>query len=141
VASDDPGMRPAIGSTRTWLSYDRNAWTEADLAVGDIVTVYSEYGQNGQDSRAFPFRVVAVGGDWIKIEGGSVARFQDAADKQGKPENYQGAELRPYPNMAVVPKFQVPRGYVYLLTDNRLNAAVGGPGLVPVSRVIGKIQI
>ena len=141
VDSEDMSMRPAVGSTRTWLRYDRKAWTEADLEVGDIVAAYAERGENAQDSKAFPFRVVAVGGDWMKIEAGTVVRFRDANDQQGRIENYSGAELKPYVNMKGVPRFEVPRGYVYLMNDNRVNAVAASPYLTPVSRVIGKIRL
>jgi hypothetical protein len=141
VDSEDPGMRPAIGSTRTWIRYDRNAWTEADLEVGDIVVTYAERGENAQDSKGFPFRVAAVGGDWVKIESGTVVRYKDANDQQGRIENYPGAELRPYVNMKGIPRFEVPRGYVFLMNDNRVNAVAASPYLTPVSRVIGKIKL
>ncbi|HOX06423.1 MAG TPA: S26 family signal peptidase [Planctomycetota bacterium] len=138
VASDDPGMRPAIGSTRTWLGYDREAWGESDVAVGDIVLAYAEA---GSDARAFPFRVVAVGGDWMKIDGGMAIRYKDVNDQQNLVENYPGAEIRTSTSIPAVPRFQVPRGYVYLLSDNRANGLVAGPGLVPVYRLIGKAKL
>jgi hypothetical protein len=141
VASDDPGMRPAIGSTRTWLTYDRGAWTEPDLSLGDIVVTYMEHGQNGQDSRAFPFRVVAVGGEWMKVEGGAVVRYRDMADQQGQGESYSGAEVRMYSTMQPIPRLLVPRGYAFFLSDNRANAVTSGPGLIPVSQVLGKVKL
>ena len=35
----------------------------------------------------------------------------------------------------------VPRGYAFLLSDNRANAVSSGPGLVPVSQVLGKVKL
>ncbi len=139
VDAQDPGMRPAIGSTRTWLDCDSNAWAEPEL--GDIVTVYRESGSTSQDSKAFPFRAVAVGGDWMLVDGGSVTRYRDRSDREGQGENYPGATVRPSGSMPPMPRTMVPRGYVYLLSDNRQDEVVGGPGLIPVSQILAKVRL
>ena len=130
VASDDRGMRPAIGNTRTWLDYNRNAWTDADFAVGDVAVIY---GEAGDTARAFPFRVVAAGGDQMMIDGGQVLR-------NGQNESYPGAEIRPDSSYQL-PLFRVPRGYVFLMADNRQGSAAPNPFLVPVSRLMGKAKL
>jgi len=130
VATDDRGMRPAIGNTRSWLDYDANAWTESDLAVGEIAIIYRE----AETPKAFPFRVAAIGGDEMLVNSGQVIR-------NGLIESYTGApEIKPDSSYQL-PQFRVPRGYVFLLADNRQGSAAPNPFLVPVSGLLGKAKL
>lgn len=127
VDTEDRGMRPAIGNTRIYLNYDRNAWTEPDLSRGDIVVIRTKAGDR---EGGFPFRVVAVGGDWVEIIGGNVK-------VNGQPEHYDGVDLKSAFGHTLA-RTKVPRGHVFLLADNREATAAGNPEMVSVWRLMGK---
>jgi hypothetical protein len=130
VDTEDRGMRPAIGNTRIYLNYDRNAWTERDVSRGEIVVIQ---GKAGDREGGFPFRVVAVGGDWLEVVSGNVR-------VNGKDEQYDGVDIKAVAGYTV-PKTRVPRGYVFLMADNRESTAAGNPERKGVWRLMGKAQL
>jgi hypothetical protein len=128
------GMRPAIKSTTPYLSYERDAWTEADLKRGDIAIALRLVGENKEK---FPFRVVAVEGEWVENDPHGYIVVN------GQVEKYKGLEadsIKPIGNY-VLPRTRMPRGYILLFTDNRINARVKSPELVPIWTVMGKAQL
>ena len=126
--SEDAAMRPALAS-KLHLVYDQYAWTEGDLERGDIVIVRAG---SGDTKKHVPFRVVAVGGDWLEMKHGR-CKVND------KNEQYEDAEITPTDRYSRA-KFRIPRGHVFLLTDNRDSSKFGMPELVPVWRICGKVR-
>lgn len=134
VATDDDGMRPAIGNSRVYADYDRHKWTGKDLKRGDVVIALScQPGQGSKPQDKYPFRVVAVAGDWLEVKGGICV-------VNGQQESYPG--VRPTPHYTYqIPRMLVPRGYVFLLSDNRAGGMARPPELVPVWRILGKARV
>lgn len=137
VDSEDRGMRPAIGNTRTWLTYDHSAWTEADLALSDVGVVYRD---GVASPRGYPARVVATSGEWISVDMGHVIRYPGADSTEKKVEEYTGAELK-VDGSLVIPRIKIPRGYVLMMPDNRADSMSGSPLLIPVYTVMGKAKM
>jgi len=130
---EDAGMREALGKTTVKVAFDPGSWNEEELQRGQIVVLNQAYRSGESEGRRdFPFRVVAVEGDIIESQRG-VYKIND------EPEKYPGGQLRRN-EVATVQKQVVPRGYVYLLPDDRISNMGGCPELVPVWRVRGRVE-
>jgi hypothetical protein len=133
IDSEDHGMREAIGKTTLKLRFDRKAWTEGDIRRGDIVILMVEIPSGGKTKMgSFPYRAIAVEGDIIEAKRG-IYKIN------GEKEKYTGVHLR-YDGTTRLSPQRVPRGYVYILPDDRKDNKGGLPGMVPAWRVQGKAQ-
>jgi hypothetical protein len=133
VDSEDQGMREAIGKTTVKLRLDRTSWNEGDIRRGDLVILMSEIPSGGDTKLAsFPYRAIAVEGDIIESVRG-VFKIN------GKEEKYTGIHLRGDGTTRLSPQ-RIPRGYLYVLPDNRKDNIGGCPAMVPAWRVLGKVQ-
>lgn len=132
IDTENSGMREALGKTTMKVDYDPDAVDEKDLKRGDIVVVSMESSEIGKGRQKYPFRLVAVAGDWLEANRG----FHQV---NGKEENYDG--LKPVnDNYAKIDRKQIPRGHVYVLPDDRPGAKSGHPQLIPLWRVVGKMR-
>jgi hypothetical protein len=130
--SDDDSMRDALGRSTMKVSFDPAAWNEDSLALGDIVIVNQEVRVSGETTRRnFPFRVIAVAGDVVEA---NMGKFKI----NGQDENYEGVTLKAAEHTRADPK-AVPRGYVYVLPDDRRAPKGGHPELIPAWRLVGKV--
>jgi hypothetical protein len=135
IEPEDVGMRDALGKTTLKVNYNPAEWNHADIRRGDIVVVKMEFAAGSDEDaqlKKFPFRVVAVEGDLIQASRG---KFKVNL----KEEKYAGINLVPDEQTGMALQ-RVPRGYVYVLPDDRLDAKGGHPGLVPTWRIVGKLR-
>lgn len=129
---EDLGMREALGKTTVKVSFDPASWGGDELQRGQIVVINQPArSADGEARRNFPFRVVAVEGDFVEANRGAYMI-------NGETEKYAGTQLRRSETVNVARQL-VPRGYVYLLPDDRVDAKGGYPELVPVWRLMGRI--
>lgn len=110
--------------TTTWLTHGSGP------ARGDVVVLDLE--EPGSPDVLLK-RVVAVGGDWVEVRGGSV--FID-----GRPVDEPGASRAEGPGPDLAPT-RVPPEHVLVLGDNRGNSRDGRSfGFVDRRRVLGRVQ-
>ncbi len=128
VDPDDLGMQDALGKTTLKVPFNPGEWTEDYVKRGDIVIVNQVSNDESAARRDFPFRVVAVPGDMIRASRGEFT-------VNGKPEKKPIADGE----TKVLPH-RVPRGYVYVLPDNRRECRGGQPGMIPAWRIVGKLE-
>lgn len=130
--SDDDSMRDALGRSTMKVSFNPNSWTEDGVGRGDIVIVNQEYRVSGETTRGnFPFRVIAIAGDVVEA---NMGRFKI----NGSDESYEGVTLKNSEYTRVEPMI-VPRGYVFVLPDDRRSPMGGSPELIPAWRLVGKV--
>lgn len=135
IDSEDMGMRDALGKTRLKLSYNPRTWSEAALKRKDIVIVKMEVAAvSGEERewRKFPYRVVAVEGDIIQAPRGIFTI-------NGKEESYTGVNIQPSESHRM-PQQRMPRGYLYVLPDDRVSCKGGLPMMIPAWRIVGKVE-
>ena len=134
VDSEDLGMRDALGKTRMKLAYNPRAWNEAALKRKDIVIVEMEVASVGgeREWQKFPYRVVAMEGDTIQAPRGIFT-------VNGKEESYTGVKVQPSESHRV-PRQRMPRGYLYVLPDDRVSSKGGLPMMIPAWRIVGKVE-
>ncbi len=134
VDSEDLGMREALGKTRLKLSYNPRAWNEAALKRKDIVIVKMKVASVGDENewQKFPYRVVAMEGDLIQSKRGIFTI-------NGKEESYTGVKIQP-DEATKIPKQRMPRGYLYVLPDDRVSCKGGLPLMIPAWRIVGKVE-
>ncbi len=132
--TEDLGMRQALGKTTMKVAYDANAWASEEINRGDIVILMRERAGTSESRtlRKYPFRVVAVGGDLYEAKRGMYKI-------NGKLEDYAGIKLV-HEGSIKISRQRVPRGYFYILPDDRRDNRGGLPMLVPSWRVVGKIR-
>ncbi len=134
IDSEDLGMREALGKTRLKIGYNPGAWNEAALKRGDIVIamMMAASASGERNMQKFPFRVVAVEGDVIEAPRGALTI-------NGEKEEYTAVSVRTNDALRVA-KQRVPRGYAYVLPDDRVSNKGGLPCLIPVWRIVGKVE-
>jgi len=131
VDPDDLGMQETLGKTTLKVPFDPNKWTAEDVRRGEIVIVNQVSNDESGARRDFPFRVIAVPGDLIRAKRGEFTI-------NGKPERYGGKPVADG-ETDVAPQ-RVPRGYLYVLPDNRRECRGGHPGMIPAWRIVGKLE-
>jgi hypothetical protein len=132
VDPDDLGMQKVLGKTTIKIPFDPGRWTSDRVARGDIVVVRRPASDDSGMLRGFPFRVVAVAGD-------SIEAYRGQFTVNGKPERYGG--VKPIPDgQTNISARVLPRGYLYVLPDNRIECRGGHPCMIPFYQVVGRVD-
>jgi len=119
-------MEPAIQSNSIYLC-SQPGGSVSDFMHADIV-FFSFIAQKGEE--IFVSRVVGLPGDRIAIRNGKLFRNDEEAGETYLPKQFEGFDLE---------EITVPRGYLYVLNDNRErinDSRLIGP--VPTTAVAGR---
>jgi Signal peptidase, peptidase S26 len=132
VDPDDLGMQQLLGKTRLKVGFDSRRWTESDLKRGDLVILNEMSNDSSGARRDFPFRIIAVEGDMLSA-------YRGVFKINGKEEKYGG--LKPVADSDTrIAARRIPRGHVYAMPDNRRDCEGGHPGMLPIWRIVGKVD-
>ena len=125
---DGPSMRPTLQSAER-LVVNKFIYRFREPERGDIVT----FADPQVAGRTLIKRVIAVGGQTVDLQGGSVYVDGEKLDEPytlGKPSEPLSADLT-YP-------YTVPEGYIWCMGDNRTNSSDSRDfGPVPLENVTG----
>jgi len=133
-------MKPALQPGEVLLSRRTKSipWSRGAARYNAIVVV----SWSGEAKETFIKRVVGLGGDRIRIKGGTLVRNGQAVDEPYV--WYPSAVVKAadtWPRLSGLSEVTVPKGHVFLLGDNRAESVDARVfGSLPESRIFGVVE-